>query len=188
MRGMDGMNFVSFVSFARASSRASPTASSGSFRTREIDRARPTRKNSSTLGLFLTSYDSTNVYTLHATQNQRDEPRLTTTRSCIPLYRFNSARARPRLSPLARSPSPPFASTCALPRYVVDAPIVMSSSRVSFVSLFFENVWITVILFTHTTIGLDPTHWIRSRRHLSRLFCFKGFIESFGSSKQNGDD
>lgn len=40
--GVDGMNFVSFVSFARASSRASPTASSGSFRAR--DHARPTRK------------------------------------------------------------------------------------------------------------------------------------------------
>ena len=174
----DGWNEFRFIRFVRARVVARVADGVvGVVPSERSHRARPIRKNSSTLGLFLTSYDSTNVYTLHATQNQRDEPRLTTTRSCTPLYRFNSARARPRLSPLARSPSPPFASTCALPRYVVDAPIVVSSSRVSFVvSLFFENVWITVILFTHTTIGLDPTHWIRSRRHLSRLFCFKGFF------------
>jgi hypothetical protein len=119
----DGWNEFRFIRFIRA--RVVARDADGVVGVVPSERSRTPSKNSKTFGSFLTSYDSTNVYTLHATQNQRGEPRLTTTRSCIPLYRFNSARARPRLSPLARSLSPPFASTCALPRYVVDALIVI---------------------------------------------------------------
>ena len=166
--GWNEFRSVRFVRFARASSGASPTASSGSFQ-REII-ARPIRKIRKRW-VCLTIHDSTNDSTQYKpkTNDENHEPRLTTTttRSRVPLCRFNSARARPRLSPPARSPSPPFASTCALPRYVVVALIPFV------VSLFFEAVWITVILFTHMTMGLDPTH-VGFARYLSFVSFFKG--------------
>ena len=90
-----------------------------------------------TLNLFLTVHDSTNrVYPRRSKRIHRSAPRTSTDalvrRSFV--RRFNSARARPRLSPLARSPFPPFASTCAPPRYVqtlADSSTRLVSSLVS---------------------------------------------------------
>ena len=140
---MERISFRSFRSSVasrrvRRRPSVSPVSPVSNRENREIAARAPYHERRARVFLsFLTVHDSTNrVYPRRSKRIHRSAPRTSTDalvrRSFV--RRFNSARARPRLSPLARSPSPPFASTCAPPRYVqtlADSSTRLVSSLVS---------------------------------------------------------